>query len=212
MKSTYPGIDQNIIGEIPEIHATRVVGEMVGYLQAVSLSRIAQLTSAMNMPIGGSPKAQQRWAQRIHNASIPMLADFATCWGKRARFSLSLSIWDMDEHGGATVNHYLATSQGPGTERRSRGPLWRMSKHALVRLVQRSGATDAAKLMRAMRAVAPLVADSMAAANLQPGDKQVLYVKFPNGTAVVDWPADSGVAVVKTVLGPDMAHPLPGLH
>ena len=126
MKSTYPGVDQNIIGEIPEIHATRVVGEMVGYLQAVSLTRIAQLTSAMNMPIGGSPKAQERWAQRIHKASIPMLADFATCWGKRARFSLSLSIWDMDEHGGATVNHYLATSQGPGTERRSRGPLWRI--------------------------------------------------------------------------------------
>ena len=54
--------------------------------------------------------------------------------------------------------------------------------------------------------------NAMAGVRLFPGDGKVIYVKFNGGTAVMDWPKDSDLAVVKTILSPDMAHPLPGLH
>ena len=207
-----PGVSLNIVGEIPETHAKRVVGEMVDFLTQASAFYIGRLSAAMKQPIGGNPKSQQRWAERVNKSTVPILVDFATLWGKRAKFAVIISIWRQDEFGGATVWNYMATSEGPGTEKRGAGPFWRFSNHALVRLVQRSGATDAAKLMLAMRAVAVVVGDTMAARGLTRGDKQVLHVPFDKGHAVVEWPGDSDLAVVKTILGPDMAVPLPGLH
>ena len=63
--------------------------------------------------------------------------------------------------------------------------------------------------MLAMRKVAVIVCDGMMNVRLKAGDGQILHLKFDGGIAVVEWPAGSDVAVVKTVLGPDMA--LPGL-
>ena len=206
--TTLPAVQRGLV-DIPDLHAKRVVGEMLAFLENASTAYIPQLANAMNRPIGGNPKAQQRWADRINKASAPMVVDFATTTGKRAKFKMFLSIWTPDEWNGATVRVYLASSDGPGTEQRKRGPLWRFSQHALVRLVQRSGATDAVKLMLVMRKVAAVVGDGMMIATLKVGDGQVLHLKFDGGIAVVEWPADSDVAVVKTVLGPHMA--LPGL-
>ncbi len=212
MKSMVPSIAENLVGDIPDIHAKRVVGEMVEFLVSVSETYKDKLVDAMLRPIGGNPKAQQRWADRVNRSTVPILADFATAWGKRARFAVVISVWMPDAGGGATVWNYTMTSDGPGTEKRKKGPFWRFSNHALVRLVQRSGATDSVKLMRAMRKVAGVVGDGMADANLTKGDGQVLCIKFDGGHAVVEWPADSELAMVKTILGPHMAIPLSGLH
>ena len=206
--TTLPATQRGLV-DIPDLHAKRVVGEMVEFLENASTVYIHQLANAMNRPIGGNPKAQQRWADRINKACAPAVVDFATTFGKRAKFQMLLSIWTPDEWNGATVHVYLASSDGPGTETRKKGPLWRFSQHALTRLVQRSGATDAVLLMLAMRKVAIVVGDGMMNVRLKPGDGRVLHLKFDGGIAVVEWPADSDVAVVKTVLGPDMA--LPGL-
>ena len=195
--------------DIPDLHAKRVVGEMVSFLEGVSAMYNERLAAAMLRPIGGNPKSQQRWADRVNKATIPVLVDFATSWGKRAKFSMVINVWTPDQWGGATVWAFFAYSEGPGTEKRKNGPLWRFSQHALIRLVQRSGATDAVLLMLAMRAAAIAVNDGMANVRLMPGDGKILHLKFDGGIAVVDWPADSDVAVVKTVLRPDMA--LPGL-
>ena len=207
--SAIPAVQAGLIGPIPDLHAKRVVGEMVDFLEGVSTMHSKALTDAMLLPIGGNPKSQQRWADRVNRATLPVLVDFATVWGKRAKFSVMISVWAPDRWGGATVWNYLAVSDGPGREQRRKGPLWRFSQHALIRLVQRSGATDAVRLMFAMREVAKIVADGMMDHTLKAGDGQVLHLPFNGGIAVMDWPADSDVAVVKTVLGPDMA--LPGL-
>jgi len=61
-----PRVDPNLIGEIPEIHAKRVVGEMVDYLNAVSELYKKRLVDAMIQPIGGNPKSQNRWAARVN--------------------------------------------------------------------------------------------------------------------------------------------------
>ena len=207
-KQLIPAVQRGLV-DIPDQHAKRVVGEMVSFLESVSAMYNEKLIAAMFRPIGGNPKSQQRWADRVNKATTPILVDFATSWGKRAKFSMIISVWRPDEWGGATVWCFFTVSDGPGTQKRKSGPLWRFSQHALIRLVQRSGATDAVLLMLAMRAVAPAVGDGMANAHLKPGDGQILHLKFDGGIAVVEWPADSDVAVVKTILGPDMA--LPGL-
>ena len=204
-----PAIQHGLIGPIPDLHAKRVVGEMIEFLEAVSAIYSEKLATAMSRPIGGNPKAQQRWADQVNRVTTPILVDFATSWGKRAKFYMHISIWTPDKWNGATVWSYFIFSDGPGTEKRKSGPLWRFSQHALIRLVQRSSATDAVRLMFAMRKVAPVVSDGMMAHLLKPGDGQVLHLPFAGGIAVVDWPADSDVAVVKTVLGPNMG--LPGL-
>ena len=206
---TLPAVQPGLIGDIPDLHAKRVVADMVEFLEAVSAVYNERLAIAMSKPIGGNPKSQQRWADRVNKATTPVLVDFATSWGKRAKFYMHISIWTPDKWNGATVWSYFIFSDKPGTEQRKSGPLWRFSQHALIRLVQRSGATDAVLLMLAMRAVAPVVGDGMMNARLKPGDGKILHLEFDGGIAVVEWPADSDVAVVKTVLGPDMA--LPGL-
>ena len=193
MKSTLPAIDTNIVGDIPDAHAKRVVGEMVEFLSSVSTLYRDRLVNAMRQPIGGNPKSQQRWADRVNKSTLPILADFATAWGKRAKFAVVISVWNPDEWGGATVWNYMTVSEGPGKEKRTKGPLWRFSQHALVRLVQRTGATDAAKLMLAMRKVSEVVGDGMAAVGLTQGDRQILHLKFDGGHAVVEWPADFGI-------------------
>lgn len=206
---TLPAVQPGLIGDIPDLHAKRVVADMVEFLEAVSAVYNERLAIAMSKPIGGNPKSQQRWADHVNAATTPILVDFATSWGKRAKFYMHISIWKPDQWHGATVWSYFIFSDGPGTEKRKAGPLWRFSQHALIRLVQRSGATDAVRLMFAMRKVAPAVSDGMVANLLKPGDGKMLRLPFDGGIAVVDWPADSEVAVVKTVLGPNMG--LPGL-
>jgi hypothetical protein len=49
------------------------------------------------------------------------------------------------------------TALGPGAEKRAAAVGWRISRHALVRLVQRSQAHDAVKLLSVMRVMAKAV-------------------------------------------------------
>lgn len=207
-----PAIDANIQGEIPDAHARRVVSEMLDFLAGAAASFTPALEHAMRQPIGGNPKAQRKFVDRVAETRSPAIIDFVTLYGKRCKFGMAISIWRADAHGGATVWQYFARADGPGTEQRRAGPLWRITQHALARLVQRSGAHDAIKLLAAMRELGKEVTNGMASAHLLRGDGKILYVKFNGGTVVLEWPEDSDVALVKTVLSPDMAHPLPGLH
>jgi hypothetical protein len=207
-----PAIDSNIIGDVPDLHAKRVVSEMLKFLSDLALSLNPALQRAISNPIGGNIKAQKRYIERVRAVRSPALIDFSTYLGKRCRFGMMLSIWYADQNEGATVWQYFATASGPETETRRVGPLWRITNHALIRLVQRSDAHDAVKLINAMRAIGGVVSDAMYKANLQAGDGQVLYVRFANGVCVLEWPAGSDVALVKTILGSDMDHPQSGLH
>jgi hypothetical protein len=210
-----PGIDSNIIGDVPDLHAKRVVSEMLKFLSDLASSFNPALQRAISSPIGGSIKAQRRYIERVRSVSVhsPAIIGFSTYLGKRCRFGMMVSIWYADQNDGATVWQYFATASGPETETRRVGPLWRITNHALIRLVQRSSAHDAQKLINAMRAIGGVVSDAMYKGNIQAGDGKVLYVRFTNGICVLEWPKDSEVALVKTILGPDMDHPQPGaLH
>jgi hypothetical protein len=159
-----------------------------------------RLNDAMLRNIGGSVKAQQRFIERVQKARSPAVIEIATSYGKRCRFAFLLSLWVRDDFGGAAVWWFFTEAHGPGSEQRNQHMAWRVSRHALVRLVQRAKAHDAFKLLYAMRELAGAVTDAIADAKLVKGDGQVLKVPFPGGVAVVDWPADSDVAVVKTIL------------
>ena len=66
--------------------------------------------------------------------------------------------------------------------------------------MQRVEAHDALRLLYAMRELAGPVLDAIADSSLAAGDGQTLKVPFPSGVAILGWPEDSTVAVVKTVL------------
>lgn len=121
-------------------------------------------------------------------------------FGKRCRFTICLSVWEVDDHGGATVWWHSALGDGPGREQRRSTPVWRISRHALARMVQRCGCHDAVRLFAALQAMASAVMVAMVDAQLSSTNSQVLKVPFKSGTAILDWPEDSDIAVVKTVL------------
>src|SRR4029077_12444726 len=164
-----PAIDANIQGEIPDAHARRVVSEMLEFLTGAAASFTPALERAVSQPIGGNPKAQQKFIDRVVESGSPAIIDFATVTGKRCKFGMMISIWYVDTRGGAMVWQYFVTANGPGTEQRRAGPLWRITRHALARLVQRSGAHDAIKLLATMRKIGKVVTDAMAGAYLLRG-------------------------------------------
>jgi hypothetical protein len=190
------------VGEAPEDrHALRVVGEMLFFLDAFTIKTRPQLLAAMKQPIGGTPKAQQRYLDRIKAIPSPAVIDIGANLGKRCRFSLILNVWTPDEFGGVEVWAYLAIGEGPGRVTRGGGPIWRLSRHALVRLVQRSEAHDAFQLPRVMRAMAGPITDGIADQGLLKSTG-VIKVAFPGGIAVVEKPTDSEFPIVVTVLPP----------
>ena len=110
-----------------------------------------------------------------------------------------------DPFGGADVASYTASANGPGTEKRASYVCWRISRHALVRLVQRSGAHDVVKLLNVMRVMARAVIIGLAGNGLLEDQPGVLKVPFAGGVAVLELPEPKAVIVVKTILPPQGA-------
>ena len=189
------------VGAAPEDrHAERIVREMLAFLGDLTKQTRPQLDNAMLRKIGGSPKAQARFLERVQNSRSPAIVDIASTFGRRCRFSLLVSLWEADEHGGSTVWTFTSVGRGPGRVERGGDPSWRISRHALIRLVQRVEAHDALRLLYAMRELAGPVLAAIADSSLAAGDGQTLKAPFPGGVAVLGWPEDSTIAVVKTVL------------
>ena len=92
------------VGAAPEDrHAERIVREMLAFLGDLTKQTRPQLDGAMLRRIGGSPKAQARFLERVQNSRSPAIVDIASTFGRRCRFSLLVSLWEADEHGGSTV-------------------------------------------------------------------------------------------------------------
>ena len=173
--------------------------EALTFLDTLTKALQPRLNEPMLRRIGGSiklsPDSSTGW-----RASAPRVIEVASSFGKRCKFLFLLSLWEADEQGGATVWWFKAEGRGPGRVERQHCTRWRISRHALVRLVQRAQAHEALKLLYAMLALAAAVVDAMADSRLDPGDGQTLRVPFPGGVAVLGWPEDSTISVVKTVL------------
>ena len=146
------------VGEVPEDrHAERVVGEMLTCLDDFAATVQPQLEAVMGARIPGSIKGQERFLARLKAVPSPAIINVAGAVGKRCRFQVLLSLWKRDEFGGANVITCTAFADGPGTEKRDSFVRWRISRHALVGLVQRSQAHDAIRLLNVMRVMARAV-------------------------------------------------------
>ncbi|HWY84442.1 MAG TPA: hypothetical protein VNY10_21345 [Roseiarcus sp.] len=191
------------VGEAPEDrHAERIVGEMLTYLDDFAATVEPQLLAAMGAHIPGSVKGQERFLARLRAVPSPAIINVAAVFGKRCRFAILLSLWEKDEFGGANVVFCTASADGPGTEKRDSIVRWRISKHALVRLVQRSQAHDAVKLLSVMRIMAKAVILGLADSGLVEDKPGVLKVPFTGGIAVLELPEPGALITVKTILPP----------
>ena len=196
------------VGDAPEDrHAARVADEMLTCLDDFAATVQPQLLAAMAARIPGSVKGQERFIAKLLAVPSPAIINVATVFGKRCRFNIMLSLWQKDEFGGAEVLVCNASAEGPGTEKRSSSARWRISRHALVRLVQRSGAHDAVKLMMVMRVMAKAVIIALAepGSGLLQDQPGVVKVPFTGGVAVLELPEPGALIVVKTILPPQGA-------
>jgi hypothetical protein len=191
------------VGEAPQDrHAERIVGEMLTCLEDFAATVEPQLRAAMLTRIPGSVKGQERFLSRLAAVPSPAIIDIAAAVGKRCRFTILLSLWQKDPFGGADVASYTASAAGPGTEKRDSYVCWRISRHALVRLVQRSEAHDAVKLLDVMRVMARAVLVALPESDLSQGKPGSIKVPFTGGVAVVELPAPGELILIKTILSP----------
>jgi hypothetical protein len=79
---------------------------------------------------------------------------------------------------------------------------WRISRHALVRLVQRSQAHDAVKLLSVMRVMARAVILALADSCLIEDKPGSIKVPFAGRIDVLELPEPEALIVVKTILPP----------
>jgi hypothetical protein len=77
-----------------------------------------------------------------------------------------------------------------------------VSRHALVRLVQRSQAHDAIRLHNVMRVMARAVIIVLTDSSLLKDQPGVLKVPFAGGIAVLELSEPGALIVVKTILPP----------
>jgi hypothetical protein len=191
------------VGEAPEDrHAERVVGEMLTCLDDFAATVQPRLDAAMAGRIPGSIKGQERFLARLRGVPSPAIINVAGAVGKRCRFRVLLSVWEKDAFGGANVISCTAFADGPGTEKRDSFVRWRISRHALVRLVQRSQAHDAIRLLNVMRVLARAVIIALSDSGLLEGKPGSIRVPFAGGIAVLELPEPKAVIVVKTILPP----------
>jgi hypothetical protein len=191
------------VGDAPEDrHALRVVGAMLTCLDDFAASVQPQLLAAMAARIPGSVKGQERFVARLIAVPSPAIIAIGAVFAKRCRFNIQLSLYEKDEFGGAKVITCTASADGPGTEKRSSSKRWRISRHALVRLVQRSQAHDAVKLLSVMRVMAKAVILVLADSDLIEEQPGVLKVPFAGGVAVLELPEPGALIVIKTILPP----------
>jgi hypothetical protein len=82
-----------------------------------------RLDEAMGRRIGGSPKAQARFLDRIEGVRSPAVIEVTASPGKRSRFFVLLSLWEPDEHGGAPDrNGQLPMKEPPPCSSRHSAP------------------------------------------------------------------------------------------
>jgi hypothetical protein len=202
MNAAIPSVGP-FVGDAPEDrHAERVVGAMLTCLEDFARKARPRLATAMLATIPGSVKGQERFVARLTAVPSPAIIDVGVKFGKRCRFTILLSLWEKDEFGGAEVISCTSSANGPGTERRATSRDWRISRHALVRLVQRSHAHDAVKLLEAMRVMARAVLLVLPDSRLFEDTPGVLKIPFDGGVAVLELPEPGALIVVKTILPP----------
>ena len=130
------------VGDAPEDrHAERVVGDMLAFLDKLTTKARPRLFAAIGQPIGGTVMAQQRFLDKVQAVSSPAVIDIATApVGNAAGSRSSCPYGSGTSLAARRCGGLRARGEGPGRVTRNHGPLWRLSRHALVRLVQRAQA------------------------------------------------------------------------
>lgn len=147
------------LGPPPEIHADRVVAEMLRYHVAKRVALARDIKAAITASSDGSPKAQHKMAARIERAG----AWRTKLWpGKRGRYTLAiLSICGWNPAANAEIGDVagipetpwmaccvtLLDGKGGGALKLSTMPLVLVTHHALSRAAQRYDVRTGAQLL-----------------------------------------------------------------
>lgn len=219
------------VGPPPDLHAERIVTEMLRWLHAEHKLQHERLLACargiLDVRTMGTPKGQHRAAARLKKATNDIALDIRLLTAKRGKFILTLvdwSIWDpiagvLAEDGPMPPIAWLAgvltvfTGANHRPEVRLATPLV-VTRHACVRLAQRAGVRTVDDLIVAMRelwrATSALIYGLDQDRWLSPPNNGwFLPIKTVDGetlaTAVLERDRDGGEwLVAKTVLDGDM--------
>ena len=112
--TTIPAVQRGLIGDIPDLHAKRIVADMLEFLNSASMVYARPAGGGDEPADRGQPQGAAALGgpdQRSDNACRRGLRH---TFGKRAKFQMLLSIWTPDKWSGATVKIYLAFERRPG--------------------------------------------------------------------------------------------------
>jgi hypothetical protein len=214
------------VGPPPQLHADRVVAEMLRWLVDVRAGMDERFWQEVANGSFGNPLGQQRVVERLRRAGGRFISHCNLQPAKRCRFKLTLveiDVWDpaSDERVDAVLpdKPWLAmvttSIKGEGPHRRFRikgSALLFLTHHALSRLAQRCGARDAADLLIAADELFHEFAraakdDARLAPKTVPHGYQLPFALPHRGTGGVAIlsphdRADRDAAVVTTILDP----------
>jgi hypothetical protein len=214
-------------GVPPDLHAERIVGEMLRWLHAERVRLIELAAGAIDIDQMGTVAGQQRVLARLRQKTQGMALDLRLAAAKRGKFTLTLaswSIWDPAADAAAKVSQpppaawlsvALSVFTGAGHRRvtKTSVPLL-VTRHACVRLAQRAGVRTVDGLVAAMgelwRVTAALMSAQPDSWADPPDSGWFLPIRAADGEtlalAVLER-ARSGDRrlVVKTILDADMA-------
>jgi hypothetical protein len=189
------------IGPPPELHADRVISEMVRWLANEAERLLPHINALLAGVLPASPRAQLRLVEKLRKIARPTLLDVYLSPGKRGRFKLAVFIWGVKP--GARPQVYLGIQaiEGIGNFRlrTKTRHLLTVSHHAMSRLAQRCNVRTPEDLQRALAGMALTVIaeDGLLEGDFPPAGK---CFSFPGGVAVLRRDAESGDLIVATVL------------
>jgi hypothetical protein len=205
------------IGEPPERHADRVVGEMIRWLIQARARIWPNFWKAVGAGNFGNPVGQQRTVARMRTAGHPFLTGIELEPAKRCRYSLAIGeIEGFDPDRQMSIDDEDALDRLPGrpwlavrfTYLEGKGPGRKpgieeirpllVSHHALSRLTQRCGARHPVDLILAVRGLC----DAFLVAGIKGPDAIPLGHRMP-----FTLPADKGgggIAVLARHDDPEM--------
>jgi hypothetical protein len=149
----------------PELHANRVVGEMLRWISRTRKERHVRIREMLHSTPDGNARAQQKVVAKIREMTKPFLIGATLTPGKRGRFQLrlvSVDGWDPTRHdvilGNVAIPHlpWLACTvtwiKGRGRHQYDESCAYPFfaTHHALSRLAQRCHARTAGDLILAV--------------------------------------------------------------
>lgn len=218
MTSFVPRVAPGAGAELSDKFAGRLVDRWLDRIFQIEENTLAKMRRFLgNGGIGGTPKAQTKFADRLRAEMKDVLLHSALQTGKRAKFKFSFDALLVAPHEDNSnpwlmVNRAISTKDGPAHRTvHSEFTVAAFTRHALIRAVQRLGTETTDDLLATVRAAWPAIirAELITRDTRRDGDAWLVPFRAPGlhrddfGVALMASVGEDKFFVAKTFLTSD---------